>query len=365
MIIILTIIAVTIILLIAFTRLQTRRIERLYPVIGELIDVGGYRLHCVHVPGSAGADLPPVVFIHGASGNLRDQMAAFRGRLEGRADLLFVDRPGHGWSERGGNANRFPDGQARAIAALLDHKKIDAAVIAGHSFGGAIAASMALETPNKVSGLLLLSAATHPWNGGVDWHYTLSAMPLVGRLFTELLTMPAGLLRISRISRCVFRPNDYPHDYLRRSATALVLRPQAFRHNGADVTNLHDYVTKASPRYTTIKTPTVIITGDYDEIVSPDIHSVALARDIAGAQLLRIRGIGHKPDFAATELCIAAIENLAGRPRDLTAMAADLEQRLMPKEPRRNKSDAGHPVGADRGNPQHIGRPRRSERHTG
>lgn len=337
---ILTIAAAIVLALLAFTRLQARRIERLYPIIGEMIDVGGYRLHCVHLRGPAETDLPPVVFIHGASGNLRDQMAAFRERLEGRADLIFVDRPGHGWSERGSRANRFPDGQARAIATLLDRKNIDRAVISGHSFGGAIAASMALEAPHKVSGLLLLSAATHPWPGGVDWHYTLSAMPMIGRVFTELLTMPAGLMRISRVARCVFRPNDYPTDYLRRSATALVLRPQAFRHNGFDVTNLHDHVTRTAPRYRTIQTPTVIITGDHDEIVSPDIHSAAMAGEVAGAQLLRIRGIGHKPDFAATDLCIASIEHLAGTPRDLAEMAADLERRLVSRERDNSRFDA-------------------------
>ncbi|MCR9136335.1 MAG: alpha/beta hydrolase [Alphaproteobacteria bacterium] len=325
---VLIILAATILALLVFTRFQSRRIERLFPVIGEMVDVGGYRLHCVHLRASSEADLPPVVFIHGASGNLRDQMMAFRDRLEGRADLLFVDRPGHGWSERGNETNRYPDGQARAIAALLEHKKIDHAVICGHSFGGAIAASMALEAPHKVSGLLLLSAATHPWPGGVDWHYTLSATPVLGRLFTELLTMPAGLMRISRVSRCVFRPNAYPDDYLQRSATALVLRPQVFRNNGSDVASLHDHVTRTAPHYRTIQAPTVIITGDIDEIVSPDIHSVALARDIAGSQLLRIRGIGHKPDFAATDLCVAAIEHLSGSPQDLARLASDLERRL-------------------------------------
>lgn len=329
---ILIIAAVVLLALLVFTRLQARRIERLYPIIGEMIDVGGYRLHCVHIRGPADADLPPVVFIHGASGNLRDQMTAFREKLEGRTDLLFVDRPGHGWSERGSEANRFPDGQARAIAALLDCKNIDSAVISGHSFGGAIAASMALEAPHKVRGLLLLSAATHPWPGGVDWHYTLSAMPVIGRLFTELLTMPAGLMRISRVSRCVFRPNEYPNDYLMRSATALVLRPQAFRHNGSDVTHLHQYVTRTAPNYRTIQAPTVIITGDHDEIVSPDIHSVAMSDEVAGAQLLRIRGVGHKPDYAATDLCIASIEHLAGTVRDLASIAADLEQRLASRE---------------------------------
>ena len=57
-------------------------------------------MHYIHEPAGPDPDLPPVVFLHGASGNLYDQMAAFRDRLAGRAELLFVDRPGHGWSCR-------------------------------------------------------------------------------------------------------------------------------------------------------------------------------------------------------------------------------------------------------------------------
>ena len=166
-----------------FTRIQTRRISRLYPVIGDMVDVGGYKLHCVHVPAPANPQLPPIVFLHGASGNLRDQMAAFRHRLEGRAELLFVDRPGHGWSERGGTSNHVPSGQAHAVAKLLEKKGIQSAIIVGHSFGGAIAASLALEVPEKVKGLLLLCSPTHPWPGGVDWHYDLATRPVIGRLF--------------------------------------------------------------------------------------------------------------------------------------------------------------------------------------
>ena len=86
----------------AFTAWKARAIERQFPNVGELIDVGGLRMNSVLVPSGDEADLPPIVFIHGASGNLRDQMHAFRSKLEGRATLLFLDRPGHGYSERGG-----------------------------------------------------------------------------------------------------------------------------------------------------------------------------------------------------------------------------------------------------------------------
>ncbi|WP_419908716.1 alpha/beta fold hydrolase [Hoeflea sp.] len=318
--------AAVIVGLIVFSWLQSRRIETLYPPIGEFIDVGGYRLHAVHVPADGKADLPPIVFLHGASGNLRDQVSAFRDSLEGRAELLFVDRPGHGWSERGGPDNAYPDGQARAIAELMDRKGISQALIVGHSFGGVIAANMALEQRHKVCGLLFLATASHPWPGGIDLHYHVSTAPVVGRLATWLLAMPAGLMRIDMAARCVFSPNTYPADYLARSGTALILRPWTFRYNAHDVSNLYDHVVEVSPRYVEIDIPTVIITGDNDFVVSPDIHSAALARSIAGSELVRIKGVGHKPDYVATELCVAAMEKLSGFDADLAAMARRLEQ---------------------------------------
>lgn len=314
--------------LVIWTRIKTSEIEARYPAIGEMIDVGGYALHAVHVPAPAGADLPPLVFIHGASGNLRDQMTPFRAPLEGRAEMLFIDRPGHGWSERGGADNRTPDGQAAAIARAMQSKGISRAIIIGHSFGGAIAASFALEHPEMTAGLVFLAPATHPWPGGVSWYYDLASLPLIGPLFAHTLALPAGLTRLESGSTCVFAPNPKPEDYVSATAPALVLRPQAFHHNAVDVTNLKPYVTKASRRYSEIKTPTVIVTGDSDGVVLAHIHSEGLARDIEGAELVWIRNLGHKPDHITTDLATRAIEKVAGLDADLPAAARQTETRL-------------------------------------
>ena len=56
-------------------------------------------------------------------------------------------------------------------------------------------------------------------------------------------------------------------------------------------------------------------------IVLAHIHSDGLARDIDGARLLWVRNLGHKPDYCATELAVAAIETLAGRNHDLESLA--------------------------------------------
>tara|TARA_R110002020_G_scaffold316361_8_gene531523 strand:- start:3981 stop:5012 length:1032 start_codon:yes stop_codon:yes gene_type:complete len=312
----------------AWTQMKARSIEALYPPVGEMIDVGGYTLHAVHVPRPGTADLPPLVFIHGASGNLLDQMIPFRPWFEGRAEMLFIDRPGHGWSERGGSENNTPDGQAEAVARAMQARGISKAVIIGHSFGGAIAASFALAHPEMTAGLVFLAPATHPWPGGIAWYYGLTGMPVIGPLFANTLALPAGLTRLESGSACVFAPNPKPDDYIARTAPALVLRPKAFRNNAIDVSGLKPYLARVSPHYSRITAPTVIITGDSDSVVLAHIHSEGLARDIAGAELLWIRNLGHKPDHVTTDLAVRAIEKVAGFDVDLKAAAASAEAAL-------------------------------------
>ncbi|CAN7351722.1 alpha/beta hydrolase [Pararhizobium sp. LjRoot238] len=311
-----------------FSSYQAAAFEKNNPNKGDLIDVGGYRMNSVYVPRPKSADLPTLVFIHGASTNLRDQMTAFRGKLEGRADMLFLDRPGLGFSDRGGPQNAYPDGQADAIAALMRKRGIKRAIIVSHSFGGAIAASFSLNHKDMVAGLLFLSPATHPWPGGIEWYYGAAKVPVFGWLFSTLVAPPVGMALIDKATKAVFEPNQRPDDYVEQTAAYLALRPRAFRNNAVDVANLLEYVKRVSPRYKEIRAPAVIITGDADRVVLPEIHSRQLHEDITGSTLLGIHNLGHKPDYTVTDLAIAAIETLAGKKRNLKQLAAQAQARI-------------------------------------
>ncbi|TPO15986.1 alpha/beta hydrolase, partial [Mesorhizobium sp. CU2] len=283
--------------------------------------------HYVHVPASAGASLPPVVFIHGASANLKDQMLPLRPLLEGRAEMLFLDRPGFGWSERGGNDTLAA--QADTIALLMDRLHIGKAIIVAHSFGGAITTAFARQHPDRTAGLVFLSPASHPWPGGATaWYYKLTAVPVVGWLFSQTLAYPAGMAQIGDATACVFSPNKVPEGYIGNASIPLVLKPSAFRANAVDVAQLYDYARSASPHYREIKAPTVVISGDRDKIVYATIHSVGLQRDISGAELVWVHNLGHKPDWIAPDLVVGAIEKVAGAPVDLQALAKTVEGRI-------------------------------------
>lgn len=291
-------------------------------------DVGGLMLNSVLVRPGKKADLPAILFIHGASASLYDPMFSFRRKLEGRATLLFVDRPGHGASDSGGQRYIQPDGQADAIARLMEKRGVARAVVVSHSFGGAISAALAVRHPEKVAGLVFLSPAVYPWNGDVAWYYDAAAVPVTGSLFSALVVPPIGMLAIGPATREVFSPNRTPENYIREARALQALRPAAFRHNAQEVAALSEWARTASPQYRKIRAPTVIITGDADDVVSPDVHARQLARDIPGARLLVVHNLGHKSDYVASDLAIAAVEKICGRKVNLKAVARAIEQRI-------------------------------------
>lgn len=335
-----TIVSLLVMLAIGASYVGAWVVERAHPPVGTFAVINGTRIHHVHRPAHPDkANLPPVVFIHGASGNLLDQMVPILPHLEGRADVLFVDRPGHGWSERG-RGNEDPYEQAATIAGLMDAIGIEGAIVVGHSFGGAVAAALALSHPERVRGLVFLSPATHPWPGArTSWYYSLAAMPVIGPLFVRVLAVPTGHLVIEKASAGVFAPNRKPPSYVSDAAIRLVLRPASFRWNAIDVEGLYDHVAQAAPRYRETDAPTVVVSGNRDTVVYEEIHSLGLARDIPGAELLWIDNLGHKPDWVAPALVVAAIEQVSGMPVDTAAIIAGVKARIAgdafgPLEPR-------------------------------
>jgi pimeloyl-ACP methyl ester carboxylesterase len=287
------------------SRRATAVAEQAVPPLGRLVEIDGRRLHLIE---RAGRDetAVPIVFVHGASGNARDLLLAFGDRFL-RHRRLFVDRPGHGWSDRRGRSDSAPLVQAEALARLLDHEGIERAVIVGHSWGGAVAAAFGVAHKERTAGLVFLAPATHPWPGGVDPLYRLAVLPLIGRLFAETLVAPIGRRMVDGAIRGVFAPDVPPEGYAETTGTALVLRAGEFRANAEDVVDLHRAVTRLSPRYREIDRPVLILTGDRDTVVWPSIHAEGLARDIAGARLVRLPGTGHMPQHGARPRVVAEI----------------------------------------------------------
>lgn len=294
------------------TAVGVAQLERAHPPAGRLVPVVGGRLHVVDLAPARPSDAPPIVLLHGASGNLEDQRLTLGTALAVRHRVILIDRPGHGYSDRpGGRSDASPARQAALIAQALARLGVSRAIVVGHSWSGALAAALALDFPERVAGLALVAPVTHPWPGGISWYNRLASTSVIGRLFAETCVFPLGSLMIAPAIDDVFEPQLPPADYVRRAATRLVLRPQEFIANAQDVAALKAFVTAQTPRYREIAVPTVIVSGDRDTTVGLEIHSRVAATLIPGAKLIVLPGIGHMPHHVAADAIVAVIEQLA------------------------------------------------------
>jgi len=306
------------------TRIGTRLIEHTHPPRGRFVDVGGSRQHVVELGcGADAGSVTAVVLIHGAGCNLEDMYLALGERLAARYRVILVDRPGLGWSERGAGEAASPAEQAAVLRGLLDRLGVNRAIVVGHSWGGTLALTFALDHPQRVSGLVLIAPPTHPRLPPTVKLNAVFATP-AGWLLAHTLAFPFGALLIGAGFRGAFLPEAPPHGYLRRAAARLLLRPHTLRANAADVAGLEVFLAQQIGRYPTLATPTVIITGDRDMVVAPQHHAMKLAAAAPGARLRVLPGCGHLLHHGAADRVIAAVAELAretgghGAPTDET-----------------------------------------------
>ncbi len=296
-------------LLAALTRVAVIAIERAAPAQGYFVAVRGARLHVVDI-GPRDLAEPPIVMIHGASANLQSMRQPLGDALAREHRVLLFDRPGHGWSAREKLADSTPQAQADMIAEALDSLGITRVVIVGHSWGGALVTAFALQHPDRVAGLVMLAPVTHPWSSGVAWYHNLATLPVLGTLFAHTLELPIARLMLLPGARGVFVPQAMPDGYVRTTALPLLIRPREFLTNGRDMVTLKRSIDALQPRYREITAPTVIIHGDADRTVSITIHARAFAREVEGARLIELTGVGHMVQNAAPEVVIDAIKSL-------------------------------------------------------
>ncbi|MDE2981390.1 MAG: alpha/beta hydrolase [Gemmatimonadota bacterium] len=140
----------------AMSMIEIRRLADAHPPPGILVDVGDYRMHIL-AEGDAGGG-PTVVWIPGGHAQglaLHHLHAAIRDETR---SILF-DRPGTGWSDPGPFPRRTAT-EAVELATLLEEAGEEGPfVLAGHSYGGLLAANFARGYPERTAAVVLLDAS--------------------------------------------------------------------------------------------------------------------------------------------------------------------------------------------------------------
>jgi (E)-2-((N-methylformamido)methylene)succinate hydrolase len=242
----------------------------------------------------------PLVLIHGMGGDhtVWDwQVPVLRDRFR----IIRPDNLGHGLSEKPAGPWTFAQ-FSRQIAELLDHLSVPRAVVAGFSLGGSIGQAVALDYPDRVAALIVVSSACARTAGEQEAVERRVAQVAGGgppavvdgalkRWFTDKFASENPAL--IEHWRKMLLDND-PAPYL------AVYRLYA----EVDRQLLH--------RVGDIRAPTLVITGDKDPGQTTRMAN-ELSRRIPGSELRIFPGIPHMLPFEAAAELNEAIADFAAR----------------------------------------------------
>src|SRR3954453_23639133 len=120
----------------------------------RFVEVAGRRVNVVEM----GEGDPPVVFVHGLAGSWQNWLENIPHSAAAGHRVVAFDLPGFGASELPAGKVSIA-GYGRLVDTLLDGLGVGPAVRVGHSMAGFIAAESAIQFPQRVEQLVLVSAA--------------------------------------------------------------------------------------------------------------------------------------------------------------------------------------------------------------
>jgi len=163
---------------------------RAYPMPGQLIDVGGHRMH-LYCTGSGS----PTVVLEPGQGGVSSDLAWIGPAVAPDSRVCVYDRAGRGWSDA---ADGPQDGAqiAAELHTLLDRAHVPGPyVLAGHSFGGLYVQTFAANYPDQVAGMVLLdSTAPKPGPALPTNIGSYNSLGRVSTLFPAVAHLGAGRL---------------------------------------------------------------------------------------------------------------------------------------------------------------------------
>ena len=286
-----------------YVRAKVREVEHVYPPTGKFIDVDGVRLHYVER-----GEGPPLVMLHG-NGILANDFDAsgLAGEAAGHYRVIAFDRPGYGYSERPRTTIWTPQAQARLLYKALQQMGIEQPIVLGHSWGSLVALAMALEFPNDVRALVLMSGYYYPSLRLNSPAASPPAVPVIGDVLRFTLAPLVGLMLWPFMVRQLFKPAEVP-DKFRTLPKWMMLRPSQLRASAAESALMIPSAFMLSRRYDELKLPVMIVTGSDDVVVDAGHNAGRLHGALPQSSLRLAPGQGHMLHYAEPGEIVSAID---------------------------------------------------------
>ncbi len=258
------------------------------------LDVAGLRLH---VRDQGAPDAPAIILIHGFGSSLLT-WDAWAERLQATHRVIRFDLPGFGLTGPD-PAGDYSDTRAgQVMVALMDRLGVRRATVVGNSLGGRVAWMFAVQHPDRVDKLVLVSPDGFASPG---FEYGKAPdVPLVVRLLPVML--PRAMLKASltpaygdpaRLTEA--RVSEYRD---------MMLAPGV---RGAVIDRMRQDV-RQDPveRLRQIRAPTLLLWGEKDGMI-PFRNAADYARVVPGAVIAPLPGLGHVPFEESPDVSLAPV----------------------------------------------------------
>ena len=269
----------------------------------SFVSAGALRWHIQHVaPDHETARRPKILLVHGTGASThswRDNLLP----LAGAGDVLAMDLPGHGFTERPAADRLSLPAMAHQLSGLLAALSFSPDLVVGHSAGAAILIRMALDGQIAPRDIISLNGALYPFEGRTQRAFPAIARalflnPLVPRVFA------LGAGKPQRVARLIEGTGSKLDD------DGLALYGRLFAcsaHAGAALGMMARWDLDALDRdIAGLQQSLMLVVGERDRAVPPS-RAADLARRLASCRCVTLPGLGHLAHEEAPDVVNALV----------------------------------------------------------
>lgn len=287
----------------AWVEHRARLAQRRHHAPHRLMYVNGVRLHYQLV-----GEGPAVLLVHGNLVHGADfEASGLLDRLAMKHQVLVIDRPGFGHSDRPRDRPWTPAMQARLLHHAASTLRLQRMVVVGHSLGAQVALAMALQNPAGVDGLVLVGGYYWPRLRLDRWLAAPAAMPVLGDVLRYTTSAWTARATLGPAVRAMFHPHPVPERFHELLPREMLLRPLQQRSAAEDATHLVAQARALVKQYAELEMPVTLVAGAKDRIVPPR-QSRWLHAGLPHSRLHILDGVGHMAHYQAHDTIVAGVE---------------------------------------------------------
>ena len=266
----------------------------------HFVSVDGAR---VHYQEFGDPSKPTMVLIHGYTASLYVWKTTAPMLADAGFHVVALDLLGFGYSDKPRSFDYAITSQARIVARFMNRLGIGQATLIGSSYGGAVAATLALDYPERVQKLVLVDAVA---NDNVKNHpiLKLAAIPGIGEVLTPFL-IDSRLFQRHRMRGTLAPAN---HKLITDDRVEGILRPltAADAHHSLLATSRAWSAERIQQDAHLINQPTLIVWGEDDKVIPVD-DGHKLHQSILHSRFVVLKNCGHVPQEEKSDIFVDVV----------------------------------------------------------